>query len=397
MHDVILVLDSGSSSLKFAVYEITKKPTELTRLAHGQVEGLGAHPRFVVFDAQGQPLDDTPLQALDTDHPHDQAMSTVLAWLKAHRDGAHRLVAAGHRVVHGGMSFTAPVRIDHDVLHKLDALASLAPLHQPPALRAIRALQLMLPELPQVACFDTAFHRTQPEVAQAYALPRSLCDEGIRRYGFHGLSYQYIAQALPQIVGDRAHGKVVVAHLGSGASMCAMLGLRSMATTMGFTALDGLVMGTRCGDLDPGVVLHLIQQKGMSAEEVSHILYQQSGLLGVSALSSDLRELSSSEALHAKEAVELFVYRAVRELGSLVAALGGLDVLVFTAGIGEHSAEVRQRICQQSQWLGIELDQVANESGQSRITLDDSRVSVWVVPTNEEWVIAQAVGALIES
>jgi acetate kinase len=251
--------------------------------------------------------------------------------------------------------------------------------------------------LPQVACFDTAFHRTQPEVAQAYALPRSLCDEGIRRYGFHGLSYQYIAQALPQIVGDRAHGKVVVAHLGSGASMCAMQGLRSMATTMGFTALDGLVMGTRCGDLDPGVVLHLIQQKGMSAEEVSHVLYQQSGLLGVSALSSDLRELSNSEALHAKEAVELFVYRAVRELGSLVAALGGLDVLVFTAGIGEHSAEVRQRICQQSQWLGIELDQVANENGQSRITLDDSRVSVWVVPTNEEWVIAQAVGALIES
>jgi acetate kinase len=391
MHDVILVLDSGSSSLKFAVYEIASGAAPLSRLAHGQVEGLGTHPHFTAFDAGGHELDNSLLPADGSANPHEQAMGTVLAWLQAHRDGTHRLVAAGHRVVHGGMVFASPVRIDSEVLLKLDALSSLAPLHQPPALRAIRALQTRLPELPQVACFDTAFHRTQPEVAQAYALPRSLSDQGIRRYGFHGLSYQYISQTLPQFLGDKAGGKVVVAHLGNGASMCGMQGQRSVATTMGFTALDGLMMGTRCGNLDPGVVLHLIEQKGLLPTEVSDLLYKHSGLLGVSGLSSDLRELLDSDAPSAKEAIELFVYRAVRELGSLVAALGGLDALVFTAGIGEHSTEIRQRICLQSQWLGIELDQQANAQHGPRITAADSPVSVWVIPTNEESVIAEAV------
>lgn len=391
MHDVILVLDSGSSSLKFAVYEITSGAAPLSRLAHGQVEGLGTHPHFTAFDAEGHEADNSLLPADGSANPHEQAMGTVLAWLQAHRDGTHRLVAAGHRVVHGGMVFASPVSINSEVLLKLDALSSLAPLHQPPALRAIRALQARLPELPQVACFDTAFHRTQPEVAQAYALPRSLSDQGIRRYGFHGLSYQYISQTLPQFLGDKAGGKVVVAHLGNGASMCGMKGQRSMATTMGFTALDGLVMGTRCGNLDPGVVLHLIEQTGLSPAEVSDLLYKHSGLLGVSGLSSDLRELLDSDAPSAQEAIELFVYRAVRELGSLVAALGGLDALVFTAGIGEHSTEVRQRICQQSQWLGIELDAKANAAHQPCITAAGSPVSAWVIPTDEESVIADAV------
>ena len=391
MHDVILVLDSGSSSLKFAVYEITSGAAPLSRLAHGQVEGLGTHPHFTAFDAEGHEADNSLLPADGSANPHEQAMGTVLAWLQAHRDGTHRLVAAGHRVVHGGMVFASPVSINSEVLLKLDALSSLAPLHQPPALRAIRALQARLPELPQVACFDTAFHRTQPEVAQAYALPRSLSDQGIRRYGFHGLSYQYISQTLPQFLGDKAGGKVVVAHLGNGASMCGMKGQRSMATTMGFTALDGLLMGTRCGNLDPGVVLHLIEQTGLSPAEVSDLLYKHSGLLGVSGLSSDLRELLDSDAPSAQEAIELFVYRAVRELGSLVAALGGLDALVFTAGIGEHSTEVRQRICQQSQWLGIELDAKANAAHQPCITAAGSPVSAWVIPTDEESVIADAV------
>ena len=391
MHDVILVLDSGSSSLKFAVYEITSVAAPLSRLAHGQVEGLGTHPHFTAFDAEGHEADNSLLPADGSANPHEQAMGTVLAWLQAHRDGTHRLVAAGHRVVHGGMVFASPVSINSEVLLKLDALSSLAPLHQPPALRAIRALQARLPELPQVACFDTAFHRTQPEVAQAYALPRSLSDQGIRRYGFHGLSYQYISQTLPQFLGDKAGGKVVVAHLGNGASMCAMKGQRSMATTMGFTALDGLLMGTRCGNLDPGVVLHLIEQTGLSPAEVSDLLYKHSGLLGVSGLSSDLRELLDSDAPSAQEAIELFVYRAVRELGSLVAALGGLDALVFTAGIGEHSTEVRQRICQQSQWLGIELDAKANAAHQPCITAAGSPVSAWVIPTDAESVIADAV------
>ena len=395
MNDVILVLDAGSSSLKFAVYEAGGRPGQPSRLAHGQVEGLHAKPRFQAFDAGGRALDDVLLP--DTGQPttHDEALGRVLAWLQAHRDGSQRLVAAGHRVVHGGAEFAAPVRIDAAVLARLDALCALAPLHQPPALHAIRALQARLPELPQVACFDTAFHRTQPEVAQAYALPRALSEEGIRRYGFHGLSYQYIAQVLPQCLGDQADGRVVVAHLGNGASMCALHRRRSVASTMGFTALDGLVMGTRCGNLDPGVVLYLIEQKGMSTAQVSELLYKRSGLLGVSGLSADLRELAASAEATAAEAIELFVYRIVRELGSLVAALGGLDALVFTAGIGEHSAEIRRRVCEQSRWLGIELDTEANAGRQTRITRPGSRVSAWVIPTDEESVIADAVCRLV--
>jgi acetate kinase len=394
MSDVILVLDAGSSSLKFAVYEVDGTAGRPSRLAHGQVEGLRAKPRFQVFGAEGRLLDDATLP--DTGHniTHDEAMGRVLTWLQAHRDGSQRLLAAGHRVVHGGAEFAAPVRIDATVLARLDALSALAPLHQPPALNAIRALQARLPDLPQVACFDTAFHRTQPDVAQAYALPRALSDEGIRRYGFHGLSYQYIAQVLPQFLGDKADGKVVVAHLGSGASMCALHGCRSVASTMGFTALDGLVMGTRCGNLDPWVVLYLIEQKGMTTAQVSDLLYKRSGLLGVSGLSSDLRELAASAEPTAAQAIELFAYRIGRELGSLVAALGGIDAIVFTGGIGEHSVDIRRRVCEQARWLGIELDGLANDDQRSRITSHDSRVSAWVIPTDEESIIADAVASV---
>lgn len=394
MSDVILVLDAGSSSLKFAVYEACGTSERPSRLAHGQVEGLRAKARFQAFDADGRPLDDAILP--DTGHPttHDEAMSRVLAWLQAHRDGSQRLVAAGHRVVHGGAEFAAPVRIDATVLARLDELSALAPLHQPPALHAIRALQERLPDLLQVACFDTAFHRTQPDVAQAYALPRALSDEGIRRYGFHGLSYQYIAQVLPQFLGDTAGGRVVVAHLGSGASMCALHGRRSVASTMGFTALDGLVMGTRCGNLDPGVVLYLIEHKGMTTAQVSDLLYKRSGLLGVSGLSSDLRELAASAEPTAAQAIDLFVYRIGRELGSLVAALGGIDAIVFTAGIGEHSADIRRRVCEQARWLGIVLDTEANEGQRTRISGPGSRVSAWVIPTDEESIIADAVASI---
>jgi len=396
--DVILVLDAGSSSLKFAVYELAApRPgqPDVVRLAHGQVEGLRSRPRFVAFDGQGRALDDAPLAISDLAAAHDAAIGQVLAWLLAHRDGAHRLVAAGHRVVHGGSVFNAPVRIDNAVLSQLAAFSALAPLHQPPALAAVRALQTRLPQLLQVACFDTAFHRSQPAVAQAYALPRALSDEGIRRYGFHGLSYQYIAQVLPLFLGAQAQGKVVVAHLGSGASLCALQGCRSVASTMGFTALDGLMMGTRCGSLDPGVVLYLIEQKGMTAAQVSELLYQRSGLLGVSGLSSDLRQLSASDLPAAAEAVELFVYRIVRELGSLVAALGGLDAIVFTAGIGEHAADIRRRVCAQLRWLGVSLDEQANQSHQTRISIPASPVSAWVIATDEEAVIAQAVSATL--
>lgn len=390
MTDVILVLDAGSSSLKFAVYQVGSSPERPTRLAHGRVEGLRSKPRFQAFDAQGRQLNDSALMVTDAS-AHDQALATVLSWLRDYCGGAHRIVAAGHRVVHGGLEFSAPVRITPSVLTRLDALSALAPLHQPLALHAIRAVQAQFPDLPQVACFDTAFHREQSALAQAYGLPRALSDEGIVRYGFHGLSYQYIAQTLPKVLGDQADGKVVVAHLGSGASLCAMHGRRSVASTMGFTALDGLMMATRCGSLDPGVVLYLIEQKGMTAAQVSDMLYQHSGLLGVSGLSSDLREVSASAEPAAVEAVNLFVYRIVRELGSLVAALGGLDAIVFTAGIGEHSADIRQRVCAQLRWLGVELDAQANDSDQTRISIVSAAVSVWVIPTDEESVIAQAV------
>ncbi len=305
------------------------------------------------------------------------------------------MAAAGHRVVHGGERFAAPVLVNQEVLQALQALVPLAPLHQPHNLDAIRALAHVKPGIPQVACFDTAFHRTQPAVAQAFALPQELTEAGIARYGFHGLSYEYIARVLPGIAGETGRGRVVVAHLGNGASMCALQGGRSIATTMSFTALDGLPMGTRSGSLDPGVILYLLSERGMDVAALTDLLYHRSGLLGMSGLSSDMRALLASNASSARAAIDVFVYRIRRELGSLVAALGGLDALVFTAGIGEHAAPIRARVCEQTAWLGIRLDPEANARGGPRISGPDSSVSVWMIPTNEELMIAEHTVALL--
>jgi acetate kinase len=329
-------------------------------------------------------------------HTHEEALGVLLGYIECHKVGV-TVIAIGHRVVHGGTRFSAPVLVDSAVLSQLEQLAPLAPLHQPHNLAAIRIVAKIRPEVPQVACFDTAFHRTQPRVAQTFALPYAMTEQGIKRYGFHGLSYEYIASVLPDVVGPQADGRVVVAHLGSGASLCAMQGRQSQATTTGFTALDGVPMGTRCGTIDPGVILYLLSKQGMDVASVTEVFYHRSGLLGVSGLSSDMRELLASDSPRAAQAIDLFVYRIGRELGSLVAALGGLDVLVFTGGIGEHAAPIRARVCQDAQWLGVRLDAEANRRGGPRISTDDSAVSVWAIPTDEDLMIARHTNDVIRT
>jgi acetate kinase len=393
MSDVIAVLNAGSSSFKFSLFALA--PDDLTVLARGQAEGLFTSPRFVARDGAGAVLEDKTWDA-GTQLGHAGALDHLVAFLRA-RYSEHRLVGIGHRVVHGGAEYSAPVRVDAGVLEALAKYVPLAPLHQPHNLTPIRAVLEQQPQLPQVACFDTAFHRRQPPVAQTYALPRAISERGVLRYGFHGLSYEFIAQALPKHDAQAAAGKVVVAHLGNGSSMCAMAAGRSVASTMGFTAADGLPMGTRCGNLDPGVVLYLIDELGMDTRAVEKLIYQQSGLLGVSGISSDMRTLLASDAPAAKEAVDLYVYRIGRELGSLAAALGGLDALVFTAGIGENSAELRRRVCSDAAWLGVDLDEAANARGGPCISRPGSRASAWVIPTNEELMIARHTRAVIET
>ncbi len=392
MSDAILVFNAGSSSLKFAVFLDGNPPVPLIR---GQVEGLFTQPHFVARDTAGHIIGDQQWPA-DTQLGHAGAIDFIFRWGREPLS-EHRIVAAGHRVGHGGMTFTRPVLVDARVLEALETLIPLAPLHQPHNLGAIKAVAERAPELPQVACFDTAFHRNQPAVAQAYGLPRRFAAEGVLRYGFHGLSYEYIAAVLPEFALSAAAGRTVVAHLGSGASMCAMSGGKSVATTMGFTPLDGLLMGTRCGAIDPGVLLYLMDQHGLDARGIERLLYQQSGLLGVSETSNDMRRLLECESSDARaaEAIELFVYRVSCELGSLAAALGGLDGLVFTGGIGERSAAIRERVCRDAAWLGLELDAGANETGGPRLSSRDSRVSAWAVPTNEELMIAQHTKRLV--
>jgi acetate kinase len=353
----------------------------------GQIEGIGARPSFTARDAQGTKLAD---QALEASQGRDQGacLAFLASWLQQSMQDA-QLVGVGHRVVHGGTRYSAPVRINRTVLGELEALVTLAPLHQPFNLAPIRALLESRPGLGQVACFDTAFHRTQPILAELFALPRRYYDDGVRRYGFHGLSYEYIAQQLPNVAPEIALQRVVAAHLGNGVSLCAMQEGRSVATTMGFTALDGLPMGTRCGDLDPGVVIYLARERGMSVDQIESLLYRQSGLLGLSGLSNDMRELLASDTPDARLAVDYFVYRVARGVGGLAGALGGLDALVFTAGIGENSPEIRARVCWRLGWLGLDFDPEANVAGAARITRPGSRVSAWVVPTNEELMIAQ--------
>jgi acetate kinase len=386
----ILVLNSGSSSIKFALYPVDPANNERPRLI-GEVEGIGHDARLRVSDVGGKTIAD---EAIDGPVSHHAALAALLSWIGAHSAG-FELAAAGHRVAHGGLKFTGPVAITPEVLRGLEALIPLVPLHQPHNLAAISALSELHPSLPQVACFDTSFHSTQPSIATTFALPRELRDKGVRRYGFHGLSYEYIASILPNHLDARADGKVVVAHLGHGASMCAMIRRQSVATTMGFSSLDGLVMGTRCGALDPGVVLYLLEYERMSSKQISHLLYEESGLLGVSEISDDMRDLLASDDRAAAEAIDLFVYRIVRELGSLAAALGGIDALVFTGGIGAHAPEIRARVCEQVAWLGVGLDDRANDAGGPSISAAATPVPVFALPTDEELVIARHTRARI--
>lgn len=386
MTDAILIINSGSSSIKFSLFPGDKPPTRQNLFCEGEFADVRHRPHFTAKDGAGAPIMD---ELLKEGAAHEDALAALLQWLDRQFPD-HRLIAAGHRVVHGGPVFQEPALIDAKVVAELTRLVPLAPLHQPHNLAAIAALATLYPALAQVACFDTSFHHTQPEVAAAFALPRWLTDQGVRRYGFHGLSYEYIAGILPEVVGtDIADGRIVVAHLGSGASMCAMKSRRSVATTMGFTALDGLPMARRCGSLDPGVVLYLMEQKGMTAAAVRDMLYQSSGLLGVSGISDDMKALLSSDKPHAREAVELFVYGICRELGSLAAALDGIDALIFTAGIGENAPEIRRRVCEQAGWLGLRIDHAANANGGPRITRADSKTSAWMVPTDEDLMIAR--------
>ena len=397
MADAILTLNAGSSSIKFALFArgatIPQQP-ELVGLLDG-IGAVGQPAHFKVRDAAGQTLDDIDLD-LDgtTETPHKKALSFLVDWLRRHQAG-WRVAGVGHRVVHGAQKFSLPIVLDAGIVDTLRGFIPLAPLHQPHNLAGIDAMSAAMPGVPQVACFDTAFHRSQPELAQLFALPRAITAQGVRRYGFHGLSYEYIAEVLPQYLdADRARGRVIVAHLGNGASMCAMKDLRSVASTMGFTAVDGLMMGTRTGNLDPGVLLYLMDYRQMDARALTRLLYKESGLLGVSGISQDMRVLLDSPAAEAREAVDLFCYRVVREIGSLAAALGGLDALVFTGGIGEHGAPVRQQVCAELGWLGLRLDAAANAADASKISTSESRIEVCVIPTNEEWIIARHVAEL---
>jgi acetate kinase len=386
MNKYLLVINAGSSSIKFTVYQKDVSTGQLVTDAAGQIDGIGSQPGFTVRSAEGVLLIERMLSDDET-HNHTEAINIILSWLWEYF-GNGTLLAVGHRVVHGGQTYSAPVLIDATVLAKLETLIPLAPLHQPHNLATIRVLLESMPSLPQVACFDTAFHRTQPDVAQRFAIPRRFTHEGIRHYGFHGLSYEYIASILPTLEPTLADARIIIAHLGSGASLCALHKGRSIATTMGFSPLDGLVMGTRCGNIDPGVLIYLMDCHNMDARALEQLLYYESGLLGVSEISNDMRTLLASDDPRAQEAIELFVYRVGREIGSLASALGGLDAVIFTGGIGEHSAAIRAKVCRQAAWLGLELDDSANAATATRISKPDSRLSAWIVPTDENLMIA---------
>jgi acetate kinase len=394
---LILVLNCGSSSIKFALFDGTEKPLPRTPLWNGKVQDIGSSR--ATYGATGRSPE--PL-ALDSERPYHAALEHIEHCVREHLAG-RTLAAIAHRVVHGGSKYRQPVRIDSQVLADLQTYIPLAPLHQPFALEAIEALLRRQPMLAQVACFDTAFHHTLAPVEQMLPLPYTAWERGLKRYGFHGLSYDYLALALPQRHGELAHGRVIAAHLGSGASLCALHKLQSVATTMGFSALDGLMMGTRCGALDPGAVIYLMEIEKLSLEQVGHILYHESGLLGVSGLSSEPRILLDAESRddavgeRARAALQLYVRRIVREIGALVAVLGGLDLLVFTAGVGEHSAEIRARICAGLGFLGLEVDRQANQAHAALISTPHSRVHAAIEPTNEEWIAARHALALLSA
>jgi len=388
MADCIAVINAGSSSIKFAVYAL---PGEAL-LFRGQIESIGLNPRLSVRNPSGATIAEQGWQAEGFDH---RAATQEIVRAVNGLLGGSTIVAVGHRVVHGGMEYSAPSRVDAAVLAELERFVPLAPLHQPHNLAPIRAILERAPHLPQVACFDTAFHRSQASVVQSFALPRSYFAEGIRRYGFHGLSYEYVAAEMSRVAPNIANARVIIAHLGNGASLCAVSKGRSVASTMGFTAVDGLMMGTRCGTIDPGVILYLMDQHGMDTRAIEDLVYRRSGLLGVSGISSDMRALRASPAPEAAEAIALFVHRIIREIGSLSAALGGLDALVFTAGIGENDPATRAEVAAGCTWLGLALDQDRNAAGTGRISSDTSRIEAWVVPTNEELMIARHTAGLL--
>jgi len=391
--NAILVLNAGSSSIKFSLYRVNDA-NSLTLASRGLLDGIGTSPRFIVRNLAGEVVTDQQWPGRNQDF--HALLGVVLAWIEDHL-GNDTLISVGHRVVHGGPNHDKTERVTPELLTILERLTPLAPLHEPHNLAPIRAIAAIRPNLPQVACFDTAFHHGLPVVATRFALPREYEVAGVRRYGFHGLSYEYVSQRLREIAPALADGRVIAAHLGNGASLCAILKGRSIDTTMGFTGLDGLMMGTRSGCLDPGVVLYLEQERGMSAKEVEDLLYRRSGLLGVSGgIASDMRVLLASADPHAKEAVELFVYRTAREIGALTSSLNGLDGLIFTAGIGENSAAIRAMICARLGWLGVKIDQEENARNAAVISSLESRVVVRVIPTDEEAMIAHHTQAAIQ-
>ncbi len=392
MKKIVLVINAGSSSIKFALFEFVAELSEKACFS-GQIDGIGTEKvQLVAKNQEGARIADKALAGGKT-NDHKNAFNELLTWFSEELKDIE-IVAIGHRVVHGGQTYGKPIVLSEPDILALSTLSKLAPLHQPHNIGGIRALQEILPNTPQVACFDTAFHRTQARIAQIYGLPRQLTNEGLTRYGFHGISYEYIASVLGKHTA-RADSRVVVAHLGNGASMTSMLGRRCVATTMGFSTLDGLLMGTRCGPIDPGVILHLLEN-GMSVKELAHLLYKESGLLGVSGLSQDMRTLVSSTEPDALEAVELFCYRVARELASLSATIKGLDLLVFTGGIGENSVQVRQRLSGMLRWQGVMIDEAANKTNQTRISTPESAVEVLIIPTNEELMIARHTQALLK-
>ncbi len=385
MTDAILTLNAGSSSIKFSLFEVAG-PDGLTLACYGAIDGIGTVPRLAARNPAGETLTEQSWQ--QPEPAFSVMLEAVIDWAESHL-GADSLVAVGHRVVHGGPGHDKPERVTDGLLAELGHLRALAPLHEPHNLSPIQAIAAARPDLPQVACFDTAFHHAMPRIATRFALPREYEEAGVRRYGFHGLSYEYIARRLRVLAPDLARGRVIAAHLGNGASLCAMRDGRSLDTTMGFTALDGLMMGTRCGNIDPGVILYLEQERGLTAKQVEDILYRRSGLLGVSGFASDMRTLLASADPRAREAIDLFVYRIAREIGALTSSLDGLDGLVFTAGIGEHAPEIRAGVCARLGWLGAALDEEANARGAMRISRPKSRIEILVIPTDEEAMIAR--------
>jgi acetate kinase len=390
--ETILVVNAGSSSIKFQLFSLDARD-QLQRLLKGQIEGIGVHPRLVAKGADGQPIEEAWSAQEVTSVP--QALDKLVAFLRARLGNLP--TAIGHRVVHGGPEYSEPVVIDDVVLERLDTFSPLAPLHQPNNLAPIRAVRARQPQLLQVACFDTAFHRGHPDVADRYALPEQFYAEGVRRYGFHGLSYEYIASRLPEIAPNIARGRVVVAHLGSGASMCAISAGKSVESTLGFTALDGLPMGTRPGQLDPGIVLYLMEEKRMSAKEIERFLYNECGLKGLSGISNDVRDLLASPDPRAKLALDYFVYRISLYAGMLAAAMGGIDGFVFTAGIGENALAIREAVAERLAWLGFDFDREANVGGKSLISRSGSRVACYVIPTDEELMIARHTLAVLRA